>query len=100
MADTATCSSTSATATWDGPWPAARPASSPICSRVGASAALGLVGVVLGIARLALLGWLLARVFAGAGLAALALPLAATAAVIAARSLVEHARTMIAHHTA
>src|SRR5712691_4868494 len=69
-------------------------------SRIAASAALGLVGVVLGIARLALLGWLLARVFAGAGLSALALPIAAVAAVIAARSLVEYARTMIAHHTA
>ncbi len=69
-------------------------------SRVVASAALGLIGVVLGIARLALLGWLLARVFSGAGLSALALPIAATAAVIAARSLVEYARTMIAHHTA
>jgi ABC-type multidrug transport system fused ATPase/permease subunit len=69
-------------------------------SRIAASAALGLVGVGLGIARLALLGWLLARVFAGAGLAALALPIAATASVIAARSLVEYARTMIAHHTA
>jgi ATP-binding cassette subfamily B protein len=69
-------------------------------SRIAASAALGLVGVGLGIARLALLGWLLARVFAGTGLAALALPIAATASVIAARSLVEYARTMIAHHTA
>ncbi|MGH7353421.1 MAG: ABC transporter ATP-binding protein [Candidatus Rokuibacteriota bacterium] len=69
-------------------------------SRVVASAALGLVGVVLGIARLALLGWLLARVFAGAGLSALALPIAAVAAVIAVRSLVEYARTMLAHHTA
>ncbi|MGH7310049.1 MAG: ABC transporter transmembrane domain-containing protein, partial [Candidatus Rokuibacteriota bacterium] len=69
-------------------------------SRVVASAALGLVGVALGIARLALLGWLLARVLAGAGLSALALPIAAVAAVIAARALVEHARTMIAHHTA
>ena len=69
-------------------------------SRVVASAALGLVGVVLGIARLALLGWLLARVFAGAGLSALALPIAAAAAVIGARSLVEYARIMIAHHTA
>jgi ATP-binding cassette subfamily C protein CydCD len=69
-------------------------------SRVVASAALGLVGVVLGIARLALLGWLLARVFAGAGLSALTLPIAAAAAVIAARSLVEYARIMIAHHTA
>ena len=69
-------------------------------SRVVASAALGLVGVVLGIARLALLGWLLARVFAGAGPSALVLPIAAVAAVIAARSLVEYARTMVAHHTA
>src|SRR5436309_4782254 len=69
-------------------------------SRIVASAALGLVGVVLGIGRLALLGWLLARVFAGAGLSALALPIAAVAAVIAVRSLVEYARTMIAHHTA
>src|SRR5438128_12552556 len=69
-------------------------------SRVVASTALGLVGVVLGIARLALLGWLLGRVFAGAGLSALALPIAAAATVIAARSLVEYARTMIAPHTA
>ena len=69
-------------------------------SRVVVSAALGLVGVVLGIARLALLGWLLARVFAGAGLSALLLPIAAVVTVIAARSLVEYARTMIAHHTA
>jgi ATP-binding cassette subfamily C protein CydCD len=68
--------------------------------RVAASAALGLVGVALGIARLALLGWLLARVLGGAGLPALGLPLAATAAVILARSLVEYARTMLAHHTA
>src|SRR3989475_7254601 len=69
-------------------------------SRVVVSAALGLVGVVLGIARLALLGWLLARVFAGAGLSALVLPIAAVVTVIAARSLVEYARTMLAHHTA
>src|SRR5207244_4113814 len=64
------------------------------------SPARGLVGVVLGIARLALLGWLLARVFAGAGLSALLLPIAAVVTVIAARSLVEYARTMVAHHTA
>src|SRR5712691_748423 len=69
-------------------------------SRIVASALLGLVGVVLGIARLALLGWLLARVFAGTGLSGLALPIAAAATVIAARSLVEYARTMIDHHTA
>src|SRR6266446_5003587 len=69
-------------------------------SRIVASAALGLVGVVLGIGRLALLGWLLARVFAGATLSDLALPIATVAAVIAARSVVEYARTMVAHRTA
>ena len=37
-------------------------------SRIVGSAALGLLGVALGIGRLALLGWLLARVFAGATL--------------------------------
>jgi ATP-binding cassette, subfamily C, bacterial CydCD len=69
-------------------------------SRVVAAAALGLVGVVLGIARLALLGWLLGRVLAGAGLSALALPMAAVVVVIAARAFVEYARAMLAHHTA
>jgi ATP-binding cassette subfamily C protein CydCD len=69
-------------------------------ARVVASAALGLLGVMLGIARLALLGWLLARVLAGAGPAALLGPIAAVIAVIAARAVVEYARTMLAHHTA
>ena len=69
-------------------------------SRIVGSAALGLLGVTLGIGRLALLGWLLARVFAGATLSNLALPIATVAAVIAARSIVEYARTMVAHHTA
>ena len=69
-------------------------------SRMIASAALGLAGVVLGIARLALLGWLLAHVFSGARLAELLLPMVAVVVVIAARAVVEYARTMIAHHTA
>ncbi|MBI2203827.1 MAG: ABC transporter ATP-binding protein [Candidatus Rokubacteria bacterium] len=68
--------------------------------RIAAAAALGLVGVVLGIARLALLGWLLAAILRGASLSALLVPVAGTAAVIAARALVEYARTMLAHHTA
>src|SRR5688500_6298502 len=68
--------------------------------RIVAAAALGLVGVALGIARLALLGWLLARVLGGAGLAQLAAPLGAVAAVIAARAFVEYRRTMLSHHTA
>ncbi|MBI1735461.1 MAG: ABC transporter ATP-binding protein [Candidatus Rokubacteria bacterium] len=68
--------------------------------RIVASAALGLLGVALGIARLALLGWLLAAVFAGATVSALTLPIAGVAVVIALRALVEYARTMLAHHTA
>ena len=68
--------------------------------RIVAGAALGLVGVALGIARLALLGWLLAAVLGGAGLPTLWLPIAGTAGVIAARAVVEYARTMLAHHTA
>jgi ATP-binding cassette subfamily B protein len=68
--------------------------------RILAAAALGLVGVALGIARLALLGWLLARVLTGAGLSQLAAPLGAVAAVIVARALVEYRRTMLSHHTA
>src|SRR5688572_14271707 len=68
--------------------------------RILAAAGLGLTGVALGIARLALLGWLLARVLAGAALGDLAAPLAAVAAVIAARALVEYRRTMLSHHTA
>jgi ATP-binding cassette, subfamily B, bacterial len=68
--------------------------------RILAAAALGLVGVALGITRLALLGWLLARVLGGAGVGALAAPVAAVAAVIAARAAVEYRRTMVSHHTA
>ncbi|HEY3067151.1 MAG TPA: ABC transporter ATP-binding protein [Methylomirabilota bacterium] len=68
--------------------------------RIAGAALLGLVGVGLGIARLALLGWLLARVFAGARLADLALPIAGVTVVIAARAVVEYARTMVAHRTA
>ncbi len=68
--------------------------------RILAAATLGLVGVALGIARLALLGWLLARVLAGAAVAELAAPIVAVAAVIGARAFVEYRRTMLSHHTA
>ena len=68
--------------------------------RITGAAALGLVGVALGIARLALLGWLLARVLGGAGVSELALPIVGVALVIAARAMVEYARAMVAHRTA
>ena len=54
----------------------------------------------MGTARLALLGWLLARVFARAPAASLAGPLVLVALVIALRGALEHYRTMVAHETA
>ena len=68
--------------------------------RIAAAVAIGLLQVAAGIARLALLGWLLARVLQGASLASIA-PLALlTAAVIVVRGGLEYARTMMAHRTA
>ena len=68
--------------------------------RIAATVLIGLLQVVAGIGRLALLGWLLGRVFRGASLLALAWPIALTAALILARGGLEYARAMIAHHTA
>jgi ATP-binding cassette subfamily B protein len=68
--------------------------------RIGASVLVGLAAVAAGIARLALLGWLLGRVLGGDSLAALAPAIALTAAALAGRSALDYARTMVAHHTA
>src|SRR6266436_836468 len=68
--------------------------------RIAATVALGLLQVMAGIGRLALLGWLLARVFRGASLESLAVPILMTAAVIVVRGGLEYARAMIAHRTA
>jgi ATP-binding cassette, subfamily B, bacterial len=56
--------------------------------------------VSAGIARLALLGWLLGRVLAGVPLAALIGPVSAVARAIGLRGGVDYARTMVAHGTA
>ena len=69
-------------------------------TRIAATVAVGLLQVAAGIARLALLGWLLGRVLAGDSLAALAGPIALTAAVIGARGMLEYRRTVLAHRTA
>jgi len=68
--------------------------------RIWGAAALGLLSSVLGIARLALLGWLLGLVFAGAPPADLLGPGLVTALVILARGGLEYARVMVAHRTA
>src|ERR1700694_3575459 len=68
--------------------------------RIAATVALGLLQVAVGIARLALLGWVLARVLAGAGLRELALPVALTAAAVLVRAGLEYNRATYAHRTA
>jgi ATP-binding cassette subfamily B protein len=68
--------------------------------RIAWAVLVGLLAVGVGIARLALLGWLLARVIARDPLASL-LPLAAlAAAAILVRGALEYWRAMVAHHTA
>ena len=61
---------------------------------------LGLAAAVVGIARFALLGVLLSRVFAGGGFAAAALPALGVAAAVLLRAAIEHHRAMISHRTA
>jgi ABC-type transport system involved in cytochrome bd biosynthesis fused ATPase/permease subunit len=61
---------------------------------------LGLVAAVVGIARFAILGVLLSRVFNGAGFVAIAIPALGVAIAVALRGFVDHHRTMISHRTA
>ena len=61
---------------------------------------VGLLAAALGVARLALLGWLIARVFAGDTAGELVWPILGIAAVMVARGACEHWRTMVAHKTA
>ena len=68
--------------------------------RIAGATLAGLLAVLLGTARLALLGWVLGRVLAGDPLARLAWPVTGVAALIALRGLTEYSRTMVAHHTA
>ncbi len=68
--------------------------------RIWGAVALGLLSTVLGIARLALLGWLLGLVFSGAPLRDLAEGGALVALVVILRGGLEYARLMVAHRTA
>ena len=54
-------------------------------ARIAATVAVGLLGVGLGIARLALLGWLIGQVFAGKPLQELVLPVVLIAIVMVLR---------------
>ncbi len=69
-------------------------------SRIFFSMLVGLIAVALGVARLALLGWLIGRVFAGDTLSDLTGAIVTIAAVMILRGVFEHWRNMIAHKTA
>ncbi|MEM9139653.1 MAG: ABC transporter transmembrane domain-containing protein, partial [Pseudomonadota bacterium] len=61
---------------------------------------IGLIAGGLGVARLALLGWLIGQIFAGRDLADLSLNVALIAGVMVLRGVFEHWRAMVAHETA
>ncbi len=61
---------------------------------------LGLVASVVGIARFAILGVLLSRVFDSAGFVAIAIPAVGVAISVLLRGVVDHHRAMISHRTA
>ena len=68
--------------------------------RIAAAVAMGVFASLVGIGRLALLGWLLARVFAGDTFSELMVPFSLVAAVMVLRGWLEHTRAMVAHRTA
>ncbi|MEE8499664.1 MAG: ABC transporter ATP-binding protein, partial [Kiloniellales bacterium] len=68
--------------------------------RIAGAVMIGLLAAALGIARLALLGWLLAKVFRGEPLDAMIMPFAAVAGVMVLRGGLEYWRNMVAHGTA
>ena len=68
--------------------------------RIAAAVGVGLVGVSFGLLRLAILGWLIGRIFAGDGFDELLFPMIAAAVVMCARSGFEYVRAMMAHRTA
>lgn len=68
--------------------------------RIALAAFVGLVALAAGVARLALTGWLIGRVFQGEGLSALSLPLVVLGVLIAARGLLQYIRDSISYSTA
>jgi len=68
--------------------------------RIAAAVGLGLLSVGLGVARLALLGWLIGQVFAGRDIWSLEAPILSIAAVMVLRGAAEHWRAVVAHENA
>ena len=73
---------------------------SGVRARIAGTVLVGLAAVAAGIARLALLGWLLGRVLAGDSLAELTPAILLTALALVVRSALDYARAMVAHRTA
>jgi len=68
--------------------------------RIAWAVAIGLVSVALGVARLALLGWLIGQVFTGRPLAELVPSIVLIAGIMVLRGVAEYGRVMVAHETA
>ena len=68
--------------------------------RIFGAVAIGILAVLFGISRLALLGWLIAHVFQGTPFDQLILPVVGVATVMVVRGGLEYLRTMVAHDTA
>ena len=68
--------------------------------RIAGAMAIGLIATAVGIGRLALLGWLLAKVFRGEPVDSMIVPFAAVAAIMVLRGVLEYWRNMVAHRTA
>src|SRR5258708_27246230 len=68
--------------------------------RIALAILIGLAAAAFGIARFALLGTMLALIFAGAGFWPIALAAFGVAASVVLRGLLDHYRTLIAHQTA
>ncbi|MDA0675863.1 MAG: ABC transporter ATP-binding protein [Proteobacteria bacterium] len=70
-----------------------------IRGRLSVAVLVGLLSAVMGVARLALLGWLLALVFRGVSVAELIPAFMGVAAIMCLRAALEYSRRMLAHHT-
>src|SRR5262245_65716770 len=68
--------------------------------RIAGTVIVGLAAVAAGVARLALLGWLLGRVLAGDSLAQLAPAIALPALALVARSALDFPASVVAAHAA
>ena len=68
--------------------------------RIAWAVLIGMFAAAAGVARLALLGWLIAKIFQGAPVGDLMLPVAVVAAAMLLRGTLEYWRNMVAHETA